>query len=186
MRNQTTVKKSTISKTGINLIVDVILFLVFLVVYQEKATGITWHEWLGVGIVAVIVTHILLNWQWVVSITKRFFQKLHAEPRLDYVVDLGISIGFTTVIFSGLMMSRSVLPFFGLEAASSSLWKTLHATSADVTVWLTALHVALHWRWIVNAVKRYALAPVGQFFRRPLGHPKPDTGLTSSQGLGAK
>ena len=181
MKNQTTVKKSTISKTAINLIVDVILFLLFLVVYQEKATGITWHEWLGVGIVAVIVTHILLNWQWVVSITKRFFQKLHAEPRLDYVVDMALFISFTTVIFSGLMMSRSVLPLFGLEMAETPLWKMLHSTSANVTVWLTALHVALHWRWIVNAVKRYVLAPAGQLFRRPVAHLKPDTGLTSGK-----
>jgi cytochrome b len=179
MKKQTTTKKLAISNTKIKLILDISLFLIFLVVYQEKATGITWHEWLGVGITAVIITHVLLNWQWIVSVSKRFFRKLKAEPRINYIVNLGIFIGFTTIIFSGLMMSRSVLPFLGLEASSSHFWETLHKTASDIVVWLTALHVALHWRWIVNAVKRYVIAPVGQRIR-PSGQPKPKAGLTSS------
>jgi len=162
MEHQTTVKKSTISRTKLNLLLDIAMFLVFAVTYQAKATGTTIHEWLGVSIAAVIIVHILLHWQWVVGITKQFLKKLKAEPRVNYIVNTAIFISFTTVIFSGLMISHSVLPFFGLEIASSGFWKMLHFTSADVTVWLAALHVALHWRWIVNAVKRYLLAPVGQ------------------------
>lgn len=162
MNIQSTTKKSGISRTKLNLLLDIALFLIFAVTYQAKATGITLHEWLGVGIAAVLITHILLHWQWVVSITKQFFSKLKAEPRINYFVNLAIFASFTTAIFSGLMISHSVLPFFGLEAAGSGFWKMLHFTSADVTVWLAALHVALHWRWLVNAVKRYAINPVGQ------------------------
>jgi hypothetical protein len=167
MEYQTTVKKSAISRTKLNLLLDIALFLIFVVTFQAKATGITVHEWLGVGIIVVIITHILLHWQWVVSITQQFFRKLKAEPRINYIVNLAIFAGFTTMIFSGLMISHSVLPFFGLEVAASGFWKMLHKTSADVTVWLTALHVALHWRWIVNAVKRYVVvAPVGHLLGR--------------------
>lgn len=172
MNSQIAVKKNkSISTTLIKLILDLSLFTLFLVVYQEKATGITWHEWLGVGIVFVIVTHVLLNWQWVANITKRFLAKLKAEPRINYVVDLGIFIGFVTLIFSGLMMSERVLPFFGIEAAGSPFWKGLHSTAADVVVWLTAAHVALHWRWIANALKRYAVTPIVNFARRAVRQP---------------
>ena len=143
MEYQTTIKKSAISRTKLNLLLDIALFLIFAVTYQAKATGITVHEWLGVGIGAVIITHILLHWQWVVAITKQFFKKLKAEPRINYIVNLAIFASFTTMIFSGLMISHSVLPFFGLEAADSGFWKMLHFTSAESTVWLTALHVAL-------------------------------------------
>lgn len=175
METQTAVKKSTVNRTILNLIVDSLLFLLFLVVYQEKATGIALHEWLGVGIIVVIITHILLNWPWVVSVTKRFLHKMHAEPRIDYIVDMAIFISFTTAIFSGLMMSRTVLPFLGLESASESTWKMLHSTSSEVTVWLTALHVALHWHWIVNAVKHYVVMPIGQFFRPLFRHPETES-----------
>ena len=166
MEHQTTAKKSALSRTKINLLLDIALFLIFVVTYQAKATGITLHEWLGVGIAGVILTHILLHWPWVVSITQQFFKKLKAEPRVNYIVNAAIFIGFTTTIFSGLMISHSVLPFFGLEVAGSGFWKMLHFTSAEATVWLTALHVALHWRWIVNAVKRYVVVLMGQLLCR--------------------
>ena len=152
------------SKTKMNLMLDSALFLIFLIVYQEKATGETVHEWLGVGIAAVIIVHILLHWQWVVSITQRFFQKIKSEPRINYMLNAGLFVCFTTIIFSGLMISRSVLPFFGLEAADTAFWKMLHITAADASLWLTGLHVALHWRWIVDAAKRYVVSPVGQYF----------------------
>lgn len=95
MKNETTVKKSTMSKTKINLLVDTALFLIFLMVYQEKATGNAVHEWLGVGIAAVIMVHILLHWDWVVNITRRFFQKIKSEPRINYIVNTAIFIGFS-------------------------------------------------------------------------------------------
>ena len=172
MNTRTAVKKNnSISKTLIKLMLDLSLFILFLVVYQEKATGITWHEWLGIGMVLVIITHILLNWQWVVNISKRFFAKLKAEPRMNYVVDLGIFFGFVTMIFSGLMISESALPFLGIEVAGSPFWKGLHTTAADVVVWLTAVHVALHWRWIANALKRYMVTPIVNFARRAVRQP---------------
>lgn len=178
MKNLTTVKKSTMSKTKINLILDSALFLIFLVVYQEKATGEVVHEWLGVGIAAVIIIHILLHWQWVVSITRRFFQKIKSESRINYILNAGLFVCVTTIIFSGLMISRSVLPLFGLEAADTAFWKMLHITAADVSLWLVGLHVALHWRWIADATKRYVVVPVGQYFGRKEGRLKPRSAYT--------
>ncbi|MCB0163928.1 MAG: DUF4405 domain-containing protein [Anaerolineae bacterium] len=173
MESITTIKKSITSKTKVNLILDSILLLIFLVVYQEKATGEVIHEWLGVGIAVAIIIHILLHWQWVVSITQRFFQKIKTEPRINYILNAGLFVCFTTIVFSGLMISRSVLPFFGLEGADSSFWKMLHVTAAEVSLWLVALHVALHWRWILDAIKRYIVTPVSQYFGRPKNQLKP-------------
>lgn len=172
MENETILKKSTMSKTKINLIVDSVLFLVFLVVYQAKATGDTIHEWLGVSIAVAIIVHILLHWSWVVTISQRFFQKIQTEPRINYVLNAGLFICFSTIIFSGLMISRSVLPFFGLEVADTSFWKTVHFTAADASLWLAALHVALHWRWVADTAKRYVLSPIAQYFSRKSGQVK--------------
>lgn len=173
MKNKTIIKKSTMSKTKINLSVDIALFLIFLVVYEAKATGEVVHEWLGVGIVAVIILHILLHWQWVVNITRRFFQQLKTEPRINYILNAVLFISFTTIIFSGLMISRSVLPFFGLAAPDTPFWKMLHSLASDITLGLVALHIALHWQWLANAVKRYAITPVRNFFSHKSGQVKP-------------
>jgi Kef-type K+ transport system membrane component KefB len=68
------------SKTKINLILDIALFLIFLAVYQAKATGDAVHEWLGVSIALAIIAHILLHWQWVVNISQRFFKRSKPNP----------------------------------------------------------------------------------------------------------
>lgn len=173
MEHKTALNKSILSRTKTNLILDIALFLVFLVVYEAKTTGETVHEWLGVGLIAVIIIHILLHWQWVVSITRRFFQRIRTEPRINYIVNMAIFISFTTIIFSGLMMSHSVLPFFGLAAPDTPFWKMLHSQASDITLGLVALHIALHWQWLANAVKRYGIAPVRAYFSRNSNQVKP-------------
>ena len=147
------------NKTALNLLLDTGLLLTLFLVYEVKATGEAIHEWLGVGIAVVMIVHILLHWQWVLAITQQFLTRLKAEPRVQYILNIGIFFGFTTVIFTGLMISRSVLPIFGLQGSNSWFWKWLHFQSADITFLFAALHVALHWQWIVNAVRRYLILP---------------------------
>ena len=53
------------------------------------------------------------------------------------------------------MISEEILPFIGLQGVHGGVWKWLHTTAADLVIWLVALHIALHWKWIVNAVKKY-------------------------------
>jgi len=38
------------NKTKTNLLVDILILLVFLIVYEEKATGTAIHEWLGTAL----------------------------------------------------------------------------------------------------------------------------------------
>lgn len=153
-------ENTKMSKTALNLLLDIGLLLALFLVYEVNVTGEAVHEWLGMGLAGVMIVHILLHWQWVVTVSQRFFSRLKAEPRVQYLLNLGIFIGFTTIIFSGLMISHSVLPIFGLQGSNSWFWKWLHFQSADVTFLLAALHVALHWQWVVNAVKRYLISPV--------------------------
>jgi len=155
-----TTENTKTNRTALNLLLDIGLLLAFFLVYEVKATGEAIHEWLGVGIAVVMIVHILLHWEWVLAVTKRFLTRLKTEPRIQYILNIGIFIGFTTIIFSGLMMSRSVLPVLGLQGSNSWFWKWLHFQSADITFLFSALHVALHWQWVVNAVKRYLIFPV--------------------------
>ncbi len=159
--------KKGVSKTLINVVIDLALLVAFLVVIDEKSTGVVIHEWLGVGIFLVIVVHVLLHWDWVVGITKRFFKKLKAEPRINYFVDLGIFIGFITIIFSGLMISEIVMPLVGLRGTGGMFWKQLHYQATDITLYLAAIHLALHWRWIKSVFTRYLVNPVVNLFKRP-------------------
>jgi hypothetical protein len=47
-------------------------------------------------------------------------------------------------------------------------WRSLHSLAADASVIILGLHVALHWKWIVNSWTRYVWHPtVGLITRKP-------------------
>jgi hypothetical protein len=51
------------------------------------------------------------------------------------------------------------LPLVGIQASRGFSWRRLHDVSANLSLLLIGLHVALHWQWIVSMVKRFAWAP---------------------------
>jgi len=159
---KTAVQKPAQGSIRTNLLLDIGLLLAFLLVYEAHATGLTIHEWVGVAVGVALIAHILLHWNWIMAFGKRFFRPIKGDIRLNYLVDVGLFVSFTAVLFSGLMMSRSVLPLVGISASRDPFWHWLHSFSADVALGLVALHVALHWTWVVCAVRRCL-----PFARRP-------------------
>lgn len=149
-----------------NLIFDSIVFLAFLVLANPDMTGMSIHEWLGVAFLAALLTHLVLHWEWIVSVTASFFKKLWHTSRLNYVVNLLFLVLMTGALFSGLMISESVLAFLGISIERNPVWEGLHHTLSDATVLVLGLHLALHWKWIVNNLNRYAVQPVSRLFRR--------------------
>ena len=149
-----------------NLIFDFTIFSTFLVLANPDLTGMTIHEWLGVAFLATLLTHLLFHWQWIVNVTTSFFKKLWHSSRLNYVVNLAFLVLMTGALFSGLMISESVLAFFGIHIEPNPVWNGLHHTTSDASIAILGLHLALHWKWIVNNLNRYVLQPVKALFRR--------------------
>lgn len=152
--------KKAISPTKLNLIVDSIVFIAFLIVTAPHFTGIAIHEWLGIAFGAGIMTHLLLHWQWIVTTTKKVFSSLPRQTRINQALNLLLFIDITLVIFTGIMISQSALPTLGITLAASGAWRMIHTTAANVSLGLIGLHVALHWQWIVNSFKSYVLKPL--------------------------
>ena len=155
-------KKARTAKTTtkVNFIVDAGIFTAFLVATAPRFSGIALHEWLGIAFGAAIVTHLLLHWQWIIATTRRFFNKAMQQQRINYVLNALLFIMMTVTIFSGLMISESALPLLGIRPAHAGIWRMLHSSSADATVFLIGLHVALHWHWIVSTLDRLLIKPV--------------------------
>ena len=147
-------------KAKTNLFIDILLFIVFLIVYEEKATGTVIHEWLGVGLGLFFIIHIILHWRWLTSCTKKFLNRMNKISRLNYILDILIYFGFSTIIFTGLMISESFLPTFGINTARSHFWQEIHFVAVDITLFLTAFHFALHWKWIAKNCKCYIIDPL--------------------------
>ena len=159
------------NKTKTNLFVDIVIFLGFLVASQPALTGTTIHEWFALSFAAVAITHLLLHWDWIVNITKTFFQKLIHESRLNYVLNTLLFTAMTAAMLSGIMISKSVLATFGIVLDAGQAWRGIHSLSANLSLLLVGLHFAMHWKWIVNSVQRYIIVPVTSPSQRPVIRP---------------
>ena len=161
-----TTKQKKTSPVKTNFLVDIAIFVAFLVALEPHLTGMAIHEWLGIAFGAAIVTHLVLHWQWLAATTKRFFGRLPGNTRLNYLINALFFINMTVLIFTGLMISETALPALGIRLGEGGAFQRLHTLTADWALYLLALHVALHWRWIVNTANRYVVQPLLRPFRR--------------------
>ena len=152
-------KKTMIDRVKTDLLVDASIFAAFLIAMDPRSSGIAVHEWLGIAFGAAIIAHLLLHWKWIVSTIRRLFSRATRPARLNYFLNTLLFIDITLVVFTGLMISRIALPSLGIYLGGSFIWRGLHSLTANLSLVLISVHVALHWRWIVETVKRYVFKP---------------------------
>lgn len=140
------------SRTLINLGLDVMLAIAFLVSLRPFLTGLAVHEGLGLAIGAALIAHMVLHRRWIAGVTKKL-RKLPAKTRLYYVIDVSLAIVFATILLSGVAMSRAVLPLFGLTGATGSAWFVVHKVSSYLTLLLVGIKLGLHYKWFAAVVK---------------------------------
>ena len=151
-------KQSRWSETAKNYWLDIFLFVAFVIDMNTHFTGILIHEWLGIAFGISLVYHLMLHWKWIVSVSKRLFGRLSTIQRIRYLVDLALFINMVVVVITGLWISREATPMLNLDI---DYFSELHHISANLVIWLVALHLALDWKWIVTNTKKYLLRRSG-------------------------
>jgi hypothetical protein len=136
------------------LLIDLIAFIAFLISMDPHSTGIPIHEWLAVAMAGVIVVHLLLNWNWIVDVTSHLFVRSATGSRFNYILNWLSFIDGVLIMLSGIMISETVMPFFGVTIPEGFAWRSLHDTSANLFLIILGIHLALHWNWIVATTKR--------------------------------
>lgn len=158
-------KKRKLGITRTNLLVDIAIFAAFLMALDPRTTGFAIHEWLSIALAGALIVHLLLHWQWLAAVTRRFLGRLAPQQRLNYIVNTILFIDVTLIIFSGLMISEHALPLLGIATQHGGVWRSLHGQASDWAVFILGLHVALHWKWIASTISRYVLRPLGSALR---------------------
>jgi hypothetical protein len=168
------ISKKTPSQTKTKLWVDILIFVVFLIAMDPQSSGLAIHEWLTLSVVAAMVVHLLLNWDWITEITGRFLGKLGTLNRINYILNWLLFIDGTLIMVSGVMISEVVLPLMGIKLPLGFAWRRLHDMSANIGLILLGLHTALHWGWVVTTFKKYLVQPIMKLFS---AKPKKDVSI---------
>ena len=145
-------------RTITTAIIDVVLLVLFIGSAEPRPTGILWHEWLGIAFGVIAVVHIYRSWDWIVATLGRVFGQQTAATRFSLILNSLVFVTMTIAVASGVAISREALPSLGLTWLTNNAWRSLHGVSAEASVLLVAVHIAMHWKWIVNLVRPTPIA----------------------------
>ena len=140
------------------LFLDIALFAVFLITMDPHFSGLAIHEWLSLAAAGVVIVHLLLSWEWIVNVTKRLFGKVGGgAAKVNYILNWLLFIDGILIMLSGIMISEAVMPTLGISLPMNFAWRRLHDMSANLSLIIMGLHLAMHWNWIVTTFKRIFL-----------------------------
>mgnify|MGYP001129233380 FL=1 len=161
------------TKHASNWLIDAALFIGLIAAFFLDLTGIELHQWIGVGIGAIALYHLLAHWQWISAVTNRFFGKTSPRSHGYYPLDLAILAGFFCITFTGLIISS----WLNLSLSNAESWLTIHILASIGTLILVTLKIVLHWRWIAS-VTRKVFRPLPA----PVANPAPARPASSGSG----
>ncbi len=156
--------KNTATQTRTKWWMDVLIFIAFLIAMEPHSSGLAIHEWLTLSLLAAMTIHLLLSWEWIMEISRRFLGKLGLQNRINYILNWLLFIDGTLLMVSGVMISQVAMPFLGIHLPLGFAWRRLHDMSANFALILLGIHTALHWSWVVNTFNKYIVRPTANLF----------------------
>jgi len=142
---------------------DIILGVAYILTFasgdelaEYAAVGrVSAHELMAFILGLIASLHIIVHWDWIIKVGKRFFQRLPRQTRINYLLNIGLFLAFGLTGLSGLLMSKTL----GFNTSESFI-SEIHEAASTLSMLIVGGHVLLHWKWIKNAVKRYLLPEI--------------------------
>ena len=140
------------TRTRLLIVLDTVLLLSLALLLEPRFEGLALHEWIGLAVIPLMIVHILLGWGWIATSIIRLFKPGMWRLRVNALLNSLLFIAFVVTCFSGVMTSFIALPALGVAPHDFEGWRILHGRSEAFLEVLAALHVAMNWNWIANAV----------------------------------
>jgi hypothetical protein len=135
-------------KASQSLVVDVIAAAVYLIAANPAITGLAIHEWVSLGVLFVFVVHVAQHYDWIIDAFKKTWRNPSLATTGNLILDVLTVVVFMVVTVSGIMVSRHILPMFGLVAPGYFFWNPLHALFAKLLLAILIVHVVVHAKWL--------------------------------------
>ncbi|MFB6468303.1 DUF4405 domain-containing protein [Cytobacillus sp. Hz8] len=138
----------------VKFILDLLMGTTFALFYNKNVLGgLPFHEIAGLVISGAFLTHILLNMKWIKNVTLKLFNReLPRRTRFSFLLNLLLLVTMTTIILTGIFISRVVFP--NLNIGNERWLRGLHLIASYFTLIILAIHIGVHWNWVINVCKR--------------------------------
>lgn len=124
----------------IKRIVDVCMTVLLLCLMAYQVTGEVLHEWIGMGMTALVIIHQILNRKWYGAIFKG---KYNPYRIVTTVVNIALLLSFALTAFCGMSMSGHAVPFlYGMTKVSFA--RRMHLSMSHWAFVLMGLHLGMH------------------------------------------
>jgi len=146
----------------------------------------TWddlHAWGGVLMIAAVIVHFAIHWQWVKMMARRMVNamlsrgtELSRGSKFNVAIDLVIATAFLLCALSGIYFLFA--PTGGFQAGSNTswdpnfifsrtTWDLIHTWSGVALTAAAVVHFAIHWRWVKNVSRKFFLSLLPQTSPEP-------------------
>ena len=128
------------AKMNIRRIVDAAMTVLLLLLMAYQVTGELAHEWIGMGMTALVIIHQILNRRWYGGLFKG---KYNPYRMLTTALNILLLASFALTAFCGMSMSSYAVPFlYGM--APVSFVRRMHLSMSHWAFVLMGLHLGVH------------------------------------------
>ncbi|MCR4750730.1 MAG: hypothetical protein K5852_00380 [Eubacterium sp.] len=130
------------AKTNIIIkrIVDAAMTVLLLLLMAYQVTGERAHEWIGMGMTALVIIHQILNRKWYGALFKG---KYNPYRTVTTALNILLLLSFALTAFCGMSMSGYAVPFlYGM--APVSFVRRMHLSMSHWSFVLMGLHLGMH------------------------------------------
>lgn len=132
------------------LAIDSLLVLLLPVLMGFVFTGRLVHEWLALGMMAVLALHHAINSHWVKNLRRGRYD---ATRIMTTVVNILMLIDILVLFATGALLSKYALGWLGLKPYRPPYCHAIHIAAAYWGLILMGLHIGLHTPWIVGVLR---------------------------------
>ncbi len=136
------------------MIVDLLMTAALVLLMSYSLLGEAAHEWIGVAMLVLFVTHHVLNRRWFRGLFKGKYKSLRI---FQTALALLIFAGMIGSAVSGAVLSRCALDFLPIQGGRA--WaRVVHMLCAYWGFVLMSLHLGLHWNMMLAKVRNVGKA----------------------------
>lgn len=126
-------------KKKLQMIIDIIMFILFLILTGYHITGNTVHEILGVITFILFIIHHIINIKWYKALPKG---KYTTQRIISTITDFLLLIDMLCIMISAIMISSTVFSFLNIKTTMFA--RGLHLSSTAWGLIFIGIHSGLH------------------------------------------